>query len=235
MVKQAAEVEGAEPPPAGQTANLNHPQDALCSISLAIAVLTLILPTPFLLLRIYTPWKLSSPLRIDDWPCAAAFLFGIPYLASGIVFTEHGGGHHVWEVTVSQLQNFLETNYWNSIIYNPAALFIKCTLLLIAVRVSRGIRLFTYLGYGLVAVMVGYYVPLTVLKIMMCRPIRGYWDYSEESSCYDYRSVFLSDAIGGVITDILVLLMAVPLLLSLRVRLKVYLMLGAGSVSNSNQ
>ncbi|KAG8166695.1 hypothetical protein KVR01_002384 [Diaporthe batatas] len=224
MAEQAAQVEGAEPPPQGQ--------DVLRSIGLAITVLALILPIPFLLVRIYTPWKLSSPLRVDDWPCAAAVLFGIAYLTSGIVFAEHGGGHHVWEVTVPQLQSFLETAYWNSIAHTPAALFIKCTLLLIAVRAFRGNRLFTCVGYGLVAVMVGYHVPLTVFKIMTCRPIRGYWDYSEESNCYDYRLVFLSDAIGAVITDILVMLIALPLILLRVARLKMYLMLGAGSVSN---
>ncbi|KAK7735716.1 hypothetical protein SLS63_003674 [Diaporthe eres] len=177
MADQAAQVEGAEPPPPGQTADLSHPQDALYSISLATAVLTLILPMPFLLVRVYTPWKLSSPLKADDWSCAAAFLFGIAYLASGIVFADHGGGHHVWEVTLSQLQRILETTYWNSIVYSPAALSTKITLLLIAVRALRSNRLFVYIGYCLIIVMVGYYVPVTVLKIMTCRPIRGYWDY----------------------------------------------------------
>lgn len=232
MADQATQVEGAEPPPPGQTADLGHPQDALYSISLATAVLTLVLPMPFLLVRVYTPWKLSSPLKADDWSCAVAFLFGIAYLASGIVFAEHGGGHHVWEVTLSQLQHILETTYWNSIVYSPAALSTKITLLLIAVRGLRSNRLFVYLGYCLMTVMVGYYVPVTVLKIMTCRPIRGYWDYGEDSSCYDYRSVFLSDTIGAVVTDILVLLMAVPFLwTSWGLGVKMWVILGAGSVS----
>ena len=119
---------------------------------------------PLLLMRVYTPWKLSSPPRMDDSSCAAAFLFGIAYLASGIVFAEHGGGHHVWGVTESQLQGTLETTYWNSIVYSPAALFTKVTLLLIAVRAFRGRKFFVYLAYSLMAVMMGYYVPVTVLK-----------------------------------------------------------------------
>lgn len=232
MADQVAQVEGAEPPPPGQSADLSHPQDALYSINLATAVLTLILPMPFLLVRVYTPWKLSSPLKVEDWSCAAAFLFGIAYLASGIVFAEHGGGHHVWEVTLSQLQRILETTYWNSIVYSPAALSIKITLLLIAVRAFQSNRLFVYIDYCLMTVMVGYYVPVTVLKIMTCRPIRGYWDYGEDSSCYDYRSVFLSDAIGAVVTDILVMLTAVPFLwTSWRLGVKMWVILGAGSVS----
>lgn len=235
MAEQATRVEGAEPPPPGQRADLDHPADALHSISLATAVLTLILPVPFLLVRVYTPWKLRSALKVDDWFCAAAFLFGIAYLASGIVFAEHGGGHHVWEVTESQLQGILETTYWNSIVYSPAAFLIKTTLLFIAVRAFRGNRLLVYLGYCLMTVMVGYYVPVTVLKIMTCRPIRGYWDYDEDSSCYDYRSVFLSDSIGASITDILVLLMAVPFVwTSWGPRRKMWLILGAGSVSNGS-
>lgn len=235
MAEQATQVEGAEPPPLGQAADLNHPEDALYSISLATAVLTLILPIPFVLMRVYTPWKLSSPLQIDDWSCAAAILFGIAYLTSGIFFAGHSGGHHVWEVTASQLQGILETTYWSSIVYSPAALFNKVALLLIAMRVFRGRRLFIYLGYSLVAITVGYYVPVTVLKIMTCRPIRGYWDYGEDSSCYDYRSVFLSDAIGAVITDIFVLLMAVLFMSSWRVRVRTCLILGAGSVSNGTK
>lgn len=233
MAEQAIQVEGAEPPPPGQIADIDHPQDALYSISLAIAVLTLILPIPFLLMRMYTTWKLSSRLKVDDWSSVVAFLFGITYLASGIVFAEHGGGHHVWEVTNSQLQGILETTYWNSIVYSPAAFLIKITLLLIAVRALRSNRLFVYMGYCLMTVMVGYYVPETVLKIMTCRPIQGYWDYGEDSSCYDYRSVFLSDAIGAVITDILVLLIAMPFAwMQGRVGVKTWLIVGAGSVSD---
>lgn len=233
MAEQASQVEGAEPPPPGQIADIDHPQDALYSISVAIAVLTLILPIPFLLMRMYTTWKLSSRLKVDDWSSAAAFLFGFAYLASGIVFAEHGGGHHVWEVTDSQLQGILETTYWNSIVYSPAACLIKITLLLIAVRVFRSNRLFVYLGYSLMTVMVGYYVPETVLKIMTCRPIEGYWDYGEDSSCYEYRSVFLSDAIGAVITDMLVLLVAMPFAwMQGRVGVKTWLIVGAGSVSD---
>lgn len=232
MAEQATRVEGAEPPPAGQTANLSHPQDALYSISLATALLTLILPLPFLLVRMYTPWKLSSPLKVDDWMCAAAFLCGISYLASAIVFAEHGGGHHVWEVTTSQLQGILETTYWNAVVYSPAALFIKTTLLLVAIRVFRENRPLVYLGYCLMTVMVGYCVPVTILKIMTCRPIRGYWDYGVDSSCYDYRLVFLSDAIGAAVTNILILLLAWHLgWISWRLRVKIWVILGAGSVS----
>lgn len=233
MAEQAAQADGAEPPPPGRTANLNHPEDALYSISLATAVLTLILPMPFLLVRAYAPWRLSSRSGVEDYSCAAAFLFGIAYLASGIVFAEHGGGHHAWEVTESQLQRIMETTYWNSVVYSPAALFTKVTLLLIAVGAFRDRRLFVYAGYCLMTVMVGYYVPVTVLKIMTCRPIRGYWDDTvEDSFCYDYRAVFLSDSIGSVITDVLVLLVAVPSMwTSWRRRVKMWLILGAGSVS----
>lgn len=233
MAEQAAQVEGAEPPPSGKTADLSHPEDALYSISLVTAVLMLILPIPFLLVRVYTPWKLRSPLKVEDWSCAAAFLFGIGYLASGIVFAGHGGGHHVWEVTDTQLQRILETTYWNSIVYSPAAFFTKITLILIAIRVFRRNRLFVCMGYCLMTVMVGYYVPVTVLKIMTCRPIQGYWDYGEDSSCYDYRSVFLSDAIGAFTTDVFVLLMAMPLAwMQESFGVKIWLILGAGSVSN---
>lgn len=232
MAEQASRVEGAEPPPPGKIADLGHPEDALYSISLATAVLTLILPIPFLAIRVYTPWKLSSSVKVDDCSCALAFLFGIAYLASGIVFAEHGGGHHVWDVSVSQLQSVLETTYWNSIVYSPAALFTKITLLLVAVRAFRVNRLLVYTSYCLMTVMVGYYVPVTILKIMTCRPIRGYWDDDDDSACYDYRSVFLSDAIGAAVTDVLVLLMAVPLVwTSWRLRVKVWLIVAIGSVS----
>ncbi|KAK2600725.1 hypothetical protein N8I77_010237 [Diaporthe amygdali] len=232
MAEQTIQVEAAEPAPPGLTADLDHPEDALHSIILAIAILTLILPVPFFFLRVYAPWKLSSPLKVDDSFCVAAFLSGISYLSSAIVFAEHGGGHHVWEVTDSQLQAVLETTYWNSIVYSPAALFTKVTLLLITIRTVRGNRPFVYAGYCLITVMVGYYVPVTILKIMTCRPIRGYWDYEVDSNCYDYRLVFLSDAIGAVITNVLVLLMAVSLLWMLwRPRIKMWLILGAGSAA----
>lgn len=83
--------------------------------------------------------------------------------------------------------------------------------------------------------MVGYYLPVLFIKINICRPIRGFWDASIPSECFNQRTIFTVDTVVSAITDLVILLAPLPVILmmsmSLKQKVRVYLLLGAGGVA----
>lgn len=80
-----------------------------------------------------------------------------------------------------------------------------------------------------------YYLPVMVLKINICQPIRGYWDPSVPSRCLNQKGIFVADTVVSAVTDAVVLFAPVPIVKSLNVsfkkKVKVYILLAAGGVA----
>lgn len=76
------------------------------------------------------------------------------------------------------------------------------------------------------------YTPVQILKIFICWPIASYWDRSVQGRCLDQPKIFLTDTAFAVVTDLIILMIPVPILwnirMPLRKKLKILIMLGAG-------
>lgn len=127
--------------------------------------------------------------------------------------------------------------YASSIVYNPATYVTKVTLLLLIARVFavmdrvvRGIHIF------IVALFFAY-LPIQMVKILICHPIPSFWDLSVAGFCLDQRRIFVSDLCLAIITDTTILLLPIPLTWSLsfswQKKLKVGLLLGAGGAATA--
>ncbi|GME26685.1 hypothetical protein GTA08_BOTSDO04140 [Neofusicoccum parvum] len=83
--------------------------------------------------------------------------------------------------------------------------------------------------------MVGYYLPVMIIKIQICKPIHAFWDSDIKSTCLDQRAIFVADTILSAVTDLAVLVLPIPASLSLRMpmakKLKVWAMLGVGGIA----
>lgn len=130
--------------------------------------------------------------------------------------------------------------YASSVVYIPAAYVTKVTLLLLIARVFA-VRRGVVLGLRIfIVVLLLAYLPIQLMKMAVCLPIRTYW-LGEESvpggSCLPQRSLFLSDLTLAIITDFIVLLVPVPLTWSLRVsrykKMKIVALLGAGGAATA--
>lgn len=60
---------------------------------------------------------------------------------------------------------------------------------------------------------------LVVSLILVCRPIKGYWDRRVDSNCFDRLAFIYSANIINLVTDAWIFLLPVPLVLRLRVTL----------------
>lgn len=137
----------------------------------------------------------------------------------------------------TKLVMLLKALYADTIVYGPNAWFVKVTLLLVMIRVFNVSRGFVIFGYSFIAAMLGYYLPVMILKINICRPIMGFWNLDVPSHCLNQRAIFVADTVISAVTDLAVLLAPIPLVRALTMpwkqKLKVYLLLGAGGLATA--
>ncbi|KAF5628715.1 hypothetical protein F25303_10348 [Fusarium sp. NRRL 25303] len=98
-------------------------------------------------------------------------------------------------------------------------------------RVAKGIRILIW------ALLVAY-IPIQILRIVNCYPIRTYWDPDVRNArCLNQRKIFFSDLSLSIVTDLVILLIPIPLTWKLRMsigkRIKIVLLLGAGGIATA--
>ncbi|RYP36325.1 hypothetical protein DL767_003478 [Monosporascus sp. MG133] len=127
--------------------------------------------------------------------------------------------------------------YANSIIYGPNAYLTKLAILLVTTRAFSVHRKTVRFIYAFIGVMLGYCLLITIIKIRICDPIAGFWNSSIPAACLNDRAIFIVDTIVSVLTDLAVLALPIPLILSTRLplkkKMKIMLMLGTGGVATA--
>ncbi|KAI7770549.1 hypothetical protein LZL87_002920 [Fusarium oxysporum] len=98
-------------------------------------------------------------------------------------------------------------------------------------RVAKGIKILIW------ALLVAY-IPIQILRIVTCYPIRTYWDPDVRNArCLNQRKIFFSDLSLSIVTDLVILLIPIPLTCKLRMsigkRIKIVLLLGAGGIATA--
>ncbi|KAL1632396.1 hypothetical protein SLS56_003638 [Neofusicoccum ribis] len=123
----------------------------------------------------------------------------------------------------------------NTVVYGPNAYFTKVALLLVIARVFNVFKTTKIVTYVLIGAMVGYYLPVMIIKIQICKPIHAFWDSDIKATCLDQRAIFVADTVLSAVTDLAVLVLPIPASLSLRMpmakKLKVWAMLGVGGIA----
>ena len=152
-----------------------------------------------------------------------------------ILVTRYGAGDHITEIPPDDLEHMLRWLWISSLVYSPASFFAKATLLLLVARVfavkekmSRAIRLF-------VLFLLLPTIPIEVLKVNVCHPIRHYWDFSVPGTCLDMGKLYLVDLVFSLLTDVVVLVVPViltwSLTIPLRKKIRIMILLGAGGIA----
>ena len=127
--------------------------------------------------------------------------------------------------------------YVGTVVYCPAAYAIKVTLLLLTARIfsvresiSKAIHIF-------IVVLLIAYVPNQIAKTIICTPIKAYWDQSVKGRCLQQRKIFIADTTLAIVTDLIVLILPIPLAWSLRyptrAKIKIIALLGAGGIATA--
>ncbi|KAJ6787530.1 hypothetical protein PWT90_02785 [Aphanocladium album] len=230
---------GVAPPPPGVVPNLEHPQDGYQSLLIGWLATSIALSTFFFFIRVYGKVFVMKSVLREDIPSvsAAARLYDGPLTNSVATGVKYGQGHHAWEVSPEDNSNMRKWLYAGTVVYCPASYFTKVTLLLIIARifavkpfVARGIYIF-------MALLFIAYFPIQMVKILVCNPIKAYWDTSVKGTCRNQTQLFYADISLAMITDLFILILPIPLTWNLEaprsMKIKVMLLLGAGGIATA--
>ncbi|OJJ33628.1 hypothetical protein ASPWEDRAFT_112833, partial [Aspergillus wentii DTO 134E9] len=193
--------------------------------------------TSFLLLRIYTKVCLLKRFWWDDVCIVLAWMFSVGTQAV-ILYGYAGAGYgiHIWNLSTETLSIFQRSLLAAGVIYIPALGFAKLALLMLYYRLLQTTPCWRYTIYLVTFIISGYSVALMLALIFACRPISKAWDASiTTGSCIDRPAVYLATAITNTVSDVVLILIAIPIAWNLRLpfvqKLGVVRMFGLGCLT----
>ncbi|KAK4125793.1 hypothetical protein N657DRAFT_568058 [Parathielavia appendiculata] len=168
-------------------------------------------------LRIWARLRKGGKLGADDWTAVAALVFVLLTSAFLVTSCQYGMGRH-W-VTIKGNDRF-ETNkyfYMSQITYKAAINLVKCSILLLYLRLFHVVHWFRYSCWALLAAVATYCTASILATIFQCRPIIRALDKDTPGTCIDTAKFWFANAGFSIATDIIILLLPMPLVWKLGV------------------
>ncbi|KKZ67229.1 hypothetical protein EMCG_07079 [[Emmonsia] crescens] len=229
-------VKGALDPPPGLIPNFEHPKDNLNTVLVVTQILCIIFVTIFFSLRVYVKLSILRSFGREDWTCVISWILCLGYCGTAIFMAKSGAGYDQWEITEETLVGFMKSGYAATIFYMPMAFFVKLALLLIIARVFSPYKRTVIFIYVFLGILFAYYVSGLVIKARPCSPVSAYWGASE-GSCLDQRAIIICDSVISVVSDLIILVLPLPLAWSLHLdtkkKLRIMAILGAGGLATA--
>ncbi|KKK26951.1 hypothetical protein ARAM_004352 [Aspergillus rambellii] len=218
------------------TTKLSGRPDVLHTVNFVTQCLCIPIISVFVIARFSIRLYHKQFSGVEDGTCLLAWA----NLVYGILRHCHrgyGGGYHYTDVSDADLVLFRKFCYVATALYCPMALLVKIALLSILIRIFAPYKskiLFIYVFLGCLCV---YYTIAEIVKIRMCDPIPAYWTLDPHASCFDQRAALIADSVISVVSDLLILILPLPLTWSLQMsrnkKLRVIGMLSAGGLATA--
>ncbi|KAK8069630.1 hypothetical protein PG994_006246 [Apiospora phragmitis] len=209
-----------------------HEQRAL----FACAIVFSLLPTLFVALRLIDRRKSGRELDLSDYLILVALINVMGYQGLNVACVLVGGaGWHVQELTerfgiVSGPTTFLKMILAQQIIWATSLAFTKISILVLYCRICT-LRFFAIVAWATSAVILLWVILVVVGSLAICQPVAFNRDQTITGGhCGDPVKLWLSHGILNIVTDLVVLLLPMPVLYRLQMVLykKVVLMLTFG-------
>ncbi|CZR65198.1 uncharacterized protein PAC_15098 [Phialocephala subalpina] len=184
----------------------------------AVAITVVALSFSTVLLRLISRLVLIRRATLDDLFIVVAWLIALAMSIAMCLGTHYGLGKHDqyihmdWRGILNRLQ------YVSSVLYNPALMATKTSILIFYLRLTSAARRFFKLATITILVVVNVAgCVLTVLNIIQCLPIDAAFQYPQPSGarCIGILNLSLASAPVNIITDLAILFLPLPIFTSL--------------------
>ncbi|KAI9669892.1 MAG: hypothetical protein M1831_006927 [Alyxoria varia] len=189
-----------------------------------VTIAMTVVPTLSVLLRFWSRLISPSPkFWWDDYTAFFAFILSITTCIIRFYEVDFGLGRHVQKVdSQADLQRVLKILYVAPMLFDICVTVCKCSALLFYRRVfptsSRKFRLAWWITLAVVIAWLLFRLPA---DIWACVPPRKFWVQSAPGHCTNNISsftIYIVAAVLDVFTDLMILMLPVPLLWNLRTR-----------------
>lgn len=132
--------------------------------------------------------------------------------------TFNGLGRHESDVPDLWQGALKRSQYAFSILYNPALMAEKTSILVFYLTLSKTNRTFRWATIATLFVVNAAGLALTIVTIVQCSPVTAAYDYPSptDAHCTDIVTIYLSSAPVNIITDLAILFLPMPILTSMR-------------------
>jgi fucose permease len=186
--------------------------------TLAVTIATLVVCTIFVFFRFLTRTWIVRKIQFDDWFILAAWLVAVGFSVSICIGTAYGLGLHSANIKPGSEVSLRKAEYAFSVLYNPALMLTKTSILAFFLTLARDNPLFRWCNYLVLAVVNVAGLALTFLSIFQCRPVSAGFLYPtpQTANCIDIVTLYLSSAPVNIITDLAILFLPMPTLTGMR-------------------
>ncbi|KAI0481248.1 hypothetical protein GGR56DRAFT_688849 [Xylariaceae sp. FL0804] len=202
------------------------PHDNKIGAVIGTAALCMTLAVIAVSLRLYTRKFMLKQVGIDDYMAALSLVGMVIVAIIQFLHSQHGLGRHLWDLSSDEISGFLMYFWFGLVFYNITLLFIKLTLFFQYFRIIEQVDRYRRVYIGLMTIVVSWTLAQIFVMIFTCSPVAGYWDISLNPTCLPEVKIQTVNAIGNMITDVIVLLLPMPVVwkLSLKKAQKLALM-----------
>ncbi|KAF2742010.1 MFS general substrate transporter [Sporormia fimetaria CBS 119925] len=196
--------------------DLHRPSRA--SAVLAVTAATLACCTLFVVLRLISRFAIVRKGGLDDYFMVLAWVLAFGTSFTICYGTAVGLGKHEDDIPVEWQVPMKKLAYVFSVLYNPALMATKTSILVFYLSLSRTQRVFRYATFATLTVVNIGGLALTLLNVMQCRPVSAAWTtpIPAHATCTSIVTIYLSSAPLNIVTDLAILFLPMPILTSMR-------------------
>ncbi|KAI6379951.1 hypothetical protein MCOR25_001849 [Pyricularia grisea] len=181
-----------------------------------VTTTTLILATVFVGARLVCRGLIVRRFGRDDLSIVIAWLFAVGISVTIALGTHRGLGRHDEDIVPEYLPQLRRCEYVFSILYNPALMAAKTSVLIFYLRLSRNTQPLLRLASKIVLFIVNTAgTILTFINIFQCNPINAAYD-DVAGQCVPLLTEFICSAPINILTDLAILALPIPVLTSMR-------------------
>lgn len=103
------------------------------------------------------------------------------------------------------------------VVYAVPPIACKLVILLSFLEINDVSTMFRWSTYSIMFVVFGYGTGILISGIFQCMPVQSAWDFGINGTCIDRRAAYKANAILGVITDVMIILLPLPTIIALRI------------------
>ncbi|PHH89911.1 hypothetical protein CDD83_4974 [Cordyceps sp. RAO-2017] len=185
----------------------------------AVTTATLVLSSAFVGARIVCRHFVVHNVSWDDRVMIFAWLIAFFLSFTIDLGTVNGLGKHDADISQHDLSTLRHCEYVFSILYNPALMATKTSILIFYLRLAKNTQVvLRYASWATLVVVNVSGIVLTFMNIFQCSPVQAAWmsDFSQSSTCIPLLTEFICAAPVNIVTDLAILALPIPVLTSMR-------------------
>ncbi|KAH8901739.1 hypothetical protein GQ53DRAFT_740474 [Thozetella sp. PMI_491] len=203
-------------PPPGVTPNFANPEsNAYITRDVMYGFLPLMIV--FLVLRIYARIHTGFKFGPDDFLSIAAAGSITAFCGVLLSLLDNPLGHHQYDIPVSDItDDFLRKNLVFVVLFATSAMLVKCSLLVLYLRIFRPIVTVNWIIYLCIGVISAFYISTLTAYSVLCSPRPGFsWVVSQVVCGTAALNIAVVQGVFGPVSDLVVMLIPMTLVLPL--------------------